>query len=362
MRRNPARTLFGILLLVSGCGGSSAHFSTPIAITGPGVAEDGSLDRVPLAVWVWGDAPESVFFVGGGVGVVSGGVPVPGLFLHWNGRSFAELGPRVPQTLWWVDGFGPNDVWAVGEQGTIVHFDGQALTAIKTSANATLAGIWGSSASNLWAVGGTLGGGAGESDVILHCTGSCTSAASWQKVNPPMMTGQAYFKIWGSDDHNIVLVGLAGVIEHFDGTSWTIVPSPVTAPLLTVRGRSASDIYIVGGPPGALLHSTDGTHWTLDTSQSFSTGLTGVFAPPNGDLFAVGLNGQKYWRRAGNWHDYTTSDLPPGDLHSIWIDSTGHNGFAVGGNYTTPAAAVARRNGIITRIGTAIGPETLTSP
>jgi hypothetical protein len=344
-----------------GCSSSSnSHFSTPVTITGPSVAADGSLDRVPLSVW--GDSASSVFFVGGGVGVVSGGSPVPGLFMHWDGKNFVELGPKVTPTLWWVTGFSATDVWAVGEQGTVVHYDGSALTTVSTGVNATLAGIWGSSSSNLWAVGGSLSGGGGDNDVILHCTGSCTTAASWQKVTPPMVTGQAYFKIWGSDDHNIVLVGLGGVIEHYDGTSWSIDTVPVTAPLLTVNGKSANDIYVVGGPPGTLLHSTDGKTWTQDTSQTFPTGLTGVFAHSNGDLFVVGLNGQKYWRKGGTWNDYTNVDPPSADLHSIWIDSSGQNGFAVGGNYTTPATAVARRNGIVTRIGSSIPAATLSGP
>ena len=343
-----------------GCGSSS--LVQPVTLTGPSVAADGSLNRVTLAVW--GDSPTSVYFVGGGRGVVNNGTPIPGLFMHWDGKDFTELG-AVDPTFWWVHGFSANDVWAAGEKGSIAHWDGTKITVVTNLITATLAGLWGSSSSDLWAVGGTLGNEPGENDVILHCTGSCDQAGSWKKIDPPMKTNLAYFKIWGAAANDIYLVGLGGLIAHYDGSMWKPQNSGVgVTSLLTVNGSAANDVYAVGGPPGGvLLHSTDGgVTWTKDTTQPFSNGLVGVFAHPSGRLVVTGLNGQKYVRDGGVWKDYTDQAPLYTDLHAVWLDSTGKTGFMVGGNYTTPPEKTDHRTGIIARIGSSIGTAAVKGP
>lgn len=350
------RVTFAVLALVTvaGCGGDDDGGDTPtfsgqVEIDGPGVSDDGFLDRVVLSAW--GDSATSVYFAGGGLGVVLDGDPVPGLFMHWDGQDFEELG-AVDSTLWWVFGLDDDDVWAVGEEGTIVHWDGAELTTTTAPVSSTLSGVWGTSSSDLWAVGGKTSGEAELNDMILHCTGDCTSGDSWVQVEPGEVTGGSYFKIWGSADDDVFLVGENGTIQHWDGDAWTAQDSGVDETLVTVAGTSADDVWAVGGfAEGILLHSDDGGEtWEPDDSIAFGLGLTGVDTRASGDVFVVGLNGQRARLEDGTWADHST-EAPHVDLHSIWIDPTGESGFAVGGNFTAPATTVARRLGAIVRIG-----------
>ncbi|MBN9161526.1 MAG: hypothetical protein J0I07_11215, partial [Myxococcales bacterium] len=72
-----------------------------------------------------------------------------------------------------VWGTGPNDVWAVGAEGTILHFDGVAWTVSSTGLGSgqevNLTGIWGSGPNDVWAVGG---------NVALHFTGTKSRAGA----------------------------------------------------------------------------------------------------------------------------------------------------------------------------------------
>ena len=76
--------------------------------------------------------------------------------------------------------------------------------------------------------------------------------------------------------------------EHFDGTSWTVVPTPpLNASLAGVAGAASTDVWGVGGPvsgqPGnALIEHWDGTSWSVTPSPALPPGseLTGVTAPP----------------------------------------------------------------------------------
>src|SRR6266568_2690504 len=83
--------------------------------------------------------------------------------------------------LFGIFGPTPNDVWAVGPDGTVLRFDGMAWR--RVDLGATLPSVWGTSASDVWAVG--VGG------VMLRFQGT-----TWQQVTSP--TSNHLFSIWGS--------------------------------------------------------------------------------------------------------------------------------------------------------------------
>jgi hypothetical protein len=90
------------------------------------------------------------------------------------------------------------------------------------------------------------------------------------------------------------------LIEHFDGTSWSVVPSPATSgiddDLFGVAAVSANNTWAVGhvfesNVPQTLTEHWDGTSWSVVPSPSATGGslLNGVTANPgNGDVVAVG--------------------------------------------------------------------------
>lgn len=50
-------------------------------------------------------------------------------------------------------GFGPNDVWAAGEDGTVLHFDGTTWSSVSSGTSRTFNSIWGAAPDDVWFVG-----------------------------------------------------------------------------------------------------------------------------------------------------------------------------------------------------------------
>jgi hypothetical protein len=100
------------------------------------------------------------------------------------------------------------------------------------------------------------------------------------------------------------------LIEHFDGTSWTVVPSPNVGPhsvsqnntLLGITAVSATDIYAFGrvmaadgsGHQRTLVLHWNGTSWTIIPSPSPNKGnfrsdlLFAGVAPAPGSVWLFG--------------------------------------------------------------------------
>ena len=109
---------------------------------------------------VWGD--EQVVWVVGEGGVLRRMTPA-----KLASRAFETVPSPVTADLRGVHGFGPNDVWAVGDDATVLHFDGNVWTRIATPLDAVnvkprLFAVWGSSPKDLW-IGGN--------GVMLHFEG-----------------------------------------------------------------------------------------------------------------------------------------------------------------------------------------------
>jgi len=59
--------------------------------------------------------------------------------------------------------------------------------------------------------------------------------------------------VWGMSDDDVYAVGDEGTIIHYDGASWSIMPSCVTESLHGVGGNASDNVIIVGGS-GTVLH------------------------------------------------------------------------------------------------------------
>ena len=112
---------------------------------------------------VWGDEV-AVWVVG------EGGVVRRMTLANVSSRAFEVVPSPVIADLRGVHGFGPNDVWAVGDDATVLHFDGKAWTRVSTpfdtvSAKPRFFAVWGSSSKDVW-IGGN--------GVMLHFEGQKT--------------------------------------------------------------------------------------------------------------------------------------------------------------------------------------------
>jgi hypothetical protein len=148
------------------------------------------------------------------------------------------------------------------------------------------------------------------------------------------------------------------LIEHWNGSSWSIVPVPTAAVgvLESVSATSASDVWAVGagqqsGQSTVALHF-DGSSWQLvpvPTPPGTSGGLFGVKALSTTDAWAVGEsfpnaggNGKvltDHWNGT-SWQVVTTPPVGgPGALSALsWVDAAPGTGVWAVGFWVTAAA------------------------
>lgn len=217
-----------------------------------------------------------------------------------------------------VSGTSGSDVWAVGEhtlasgvfESLALHWDGTQWTHYPTPNPGGLADSFHAAvavaASDVWALGNSASAPADPNvrTLIEHWDGT-----RWSRVkspNPPGtyrdITGVAAVSAadiwavgtyWKPDGPQVTLT------LHWDGTTWTKVPSPTFGDgsfLQSVTAVSADDVWAAGGYlgkkefPPLLLH-WDGTGWTrMDGAdiEGESEGLLDVDADASDDAWTVG--------------------------------------------------------------------------
>jgi hypothetical protein len=178
-------------------------------------------------------------------------------------------------TIW---GTSASDVFIIGASGSLFHSANGGTSWQTPSAGTTkdLLGGWSSSATNAYVVG-AMG-------TVSHLSGT-----TWQVE--PQITGADLFGVWGSSATDVYAVASSGILLHSVGSgTWTMSTiSGVTDNLRAITGRSATDMTIVG-ENGVLLRGTGGGTWTPETGAAGST-MTAVWESPNGEVYAVGING-----------------------------------------------------------------------
>jgi hypothetical protein len=234
------------------------------------------------------------------------------LIEHWNGTSWSvdTTGPAIEgDTLSGVAVVSSNNVWAVGAAGAnalVEHWDGARWSIVSNSVIAgagRLSAVSADSANDVWAVGQAGNGG----PPILHFDGT-----SWTRLAPPSLQARSVLALSPTNVWAVGTVQTffnhrshtKAAIEHWDGTSWSIVssPNPTSSPglnssLLGIAAISASDIWAVGsaqlssGGLATLIEHWDGTSWTIVSSPdpgTSSNSLYAVTALSDGTVVAVG--------------------------------------------------------------------------
>jgi hypothetical protein len=157
------------------------------------------------------------------------------------------------------------------------------------------------SPADVWAVGSATPGGVGHS-LIEHWNGT-----TWSVVPSPaaeqagsVLAGLAAVSaadIWavGSTDS---ATGFSTLIEHWNGTAWAVVPgAPVLATghnfLTGVAAVSASDVWAVGRMfrhPNPVIEHWNGTSWAQVTQPvgGYDSSLNSISAVSGNDIWAVG--------------------------------------------------------------------------
>jgi hypothetical protein len=250
------------------------------------------------------------------------------LIEHWNGTHFQQVASPDPQpndVLLHVQAVSATDVWAVGKtwpattevfSPLIEHFDGGAWSAVPTpalhSGSGLLAGVAAASADDVWAVGSQF---SGPADATAATLAERWDGTAWQVVNTPdpgrydnyldSVTVVSPDDVWAVGTSYTTPHGTVNLIEHWNGTKWSVVASPdagIDGSLQSVSAVSATDVWAVGDyfedtGSGSLVLTLavhfDGKRWSIVTTPS-PTGddnLAAVAVVTARDVWAVGGTG-----------------------------------------------------------------------
>jgi hypothetical protein len=174
-----------------------------------------------------------------------------GQVFRWNGTAWStEITPAVQVSdLWGVAG-GPvyaGGVFAIGRwsAGTWTDISDNAVAG-------EAAGLWGFGPDDVWAVG--------DFTNLAHWDG-----AKWTETVPANNDNfnDSHQGVWGTAPNDVWAVGDFGAISHWNGTTWSQIQYgtfPYNPFLSKVHGSSATDVWVAGrtvgaaAPTGLILH------------------------------------------------------------------------------------------------------------
>src|SRR5438105_6144250 len=118
-----------------------------------------------------------------------------------------------------------------------------------------------------------------------------TQAAAWTVVASPS-TNELH-AVASVSANDVWAVGVGPITEHWNGSAWSVVPSPTVAngKLLGVAAVSTNDVWavgftLIGSPP--LIEHWNGTSWRTVKAPKQAGVLNGVTAVSTNDVWAVG--------------------------------------------------------------------------
>jgi hypothetical protein len=272
----------------------------------------------PALNGVWSSGPDDLFAVGD-----------EGTLAHWDGIAWSTtaLDPTLPMRGVW--GNAPDDVWAVGDNATgdpianLAHWDGLGWSrppnAPSVALPGTLRGVWNSSPTDVYLVGESQG-----LSCVLHWDGTTWTAlanvfptpSGYPPGGPPLPNpgfGPPLNGVWGSGRNDVYVYG-DGEISHWDGSKWTVMGRGASS----IWGSSAGDDYAVmgsGASAGGIYHwDSSGSLYEMPAD----TGLLAAGGSTAADVFAGG-DDLLLHRRAGIgiWERIA---LPvAGTVHGLWV-------------------------------------------
>jgi hypothetical protein len=281
----------------------------------------GVVDVSPTEAWAAGNVADSE--------------GIPGQVIEeWNGTSWSvSPGPKFAAgdqpNLKAMTSTSSTDIWAIGDlldndAGLLFflfeHYDGTSWKASKLlSGDQFLFGASADAIDDVWAVGFNGPENDDSQTLALHFDGT-----SWKVAKTPSVgSGANQFNgVLALAPNDVWAVGFSTpvpppaeaatltLIEHFDGTSWKVVPSPNIGPksvyqsnrLFGLTASSPTDIWAFGsyfaadgsGHQRTLLLHWNGTKWTIAPSPDPTNGvflsdllIAGV-TPTPGNIWIVG--------------------------------------------------------------------------
>ncbi len=267
-----------------------------------------------------GSSANDIWAVGDGLG---------GFLEHWDGSAWRAVDtPAPPRSIYSysfssVSVLSPSDAWVVGHamERTLIrgdgngdlaltaHWDGKAWSIVSNpnlhaDLNGTeLADVVALAPDNVWAVGSTSSIERGQLALIEHWNGKAWSVVSNPQPGGTDSKGTAALwslaplspsDIWAAGFYELPgAVSMHYLVEHWDGRSWSIVPTPTPARKLDnlrhIVAISDHDVWALTYN-GSLLH-WNGKFWRLSTlpnADQDGYSVSNLAALPNGQVWLVG--------------------------------------------------------------------------
>jgi hypothetical protein len=282
---------------------------------------------------------------------------------HWDGSAWTIVPSPNPgagfSSLAGVAAVSGNDVWAVGNymnsngpQTLIEHWDGSAWSVIPSPNPGTVAnrlrGVAALSSNDVWAVGSYSFDNT-PLTLVEHWDGSAWSVVPSPNVGTDnndfyAVTARSANDVWAVGDERPAGGTYSTLVEHWNGSTWSIVPSPnagaSSTHLSSVAAVSANDAWAVGnsgsfGANRTVIEHWDGNAWSIVASPN-PTGndsLTAVAAVNATDVWAVGRQGSVNQTLVERWdgsawsvvpspnigtHDNTLNSVVPVSATDVW--------------------------------------------
>lgn len=245
------------------------------------------------------------------------------LIEHWDGSSWSVVSSPNPglttSALYGVTAVSASNIWAVGyansssiddSQGLVEQWNGTSWSVVSgptVGSSSYLEGVTQvPGSSNLWAVGNYLNSSAGTQTLIEQWNGT-----SWNVVSSPNVGSgaNALLSAAASSANGVWSVGeylnkggtsMRTLIEHWNGSQWSFVPSPKGDGFLSgvAAVPDSNKMWAVGyylntaGYYQTLIELWNGTRWSgvvspdVSSSENFLYNVTAV--PDSTSMWAVG--------------------------------------------------------------------------
>ena len=239
----------------------------------------------------------------------TGGYTHVALSEHWDGSAWSRVPGPVSSAKFFalrgVADLSPASAYAIGsDPGVAYHWGGSSWSTVALpDASFAASAITAVSATDIWLVGS---GSAGAEAVTFNGTAWTVIPVQRPSAGTPALDGitaVAANDIWAVGEVKSASgVAVATLTEHWNGSAWSIVPSPSPAGTLTaVAARGSGDVYAVGfaqpsgsGVTQGLILRWNGTAWSQDTDplgSAFHVLYAAATAPGAAQEWAAGFYG-----------------------------------------------------------------------
>jgi len=204
------------------------------------------------------------------------------------------------------------DIWIAGEwanRGFLGHFDGSGWTEYKSNyfyskgdTVYALRAIWGNAPDDVWAVG--------DNGTIIHWDG-----VEWRKeIIDPSYSQYKFTDVWGFNENEIYVAGRIyqdeAALIKYNGSNWeTVIRNSSLAAFATVWGPYSNLIYFIEFNNYAIVNGTT-TQFNLPGRLS---GVVKIRGSGSNNVFTVGHFGKMFhfnglvWKRFNELYTYPNS-------------------------------------------------------